>query len=82
MPAVTSATALAHSPSAQRLSVSLAAAGSKPGLGTQEFISAKRAAFQILVAKLRWPSTRWSDSFMSRPCAAMAASVKRKASAP
>ena len=43
----------AHSPSAHLLSVCLAPAGSNPSTRTQPFISAKRAAFQILVAKLR-----------------------------
>ena len=53
MPADTSSIALAHSLSAQLLSVSFTDFGSKPATRPQPFISAKRAAFQILVAKLR-----------------------------
>jgi hypothetical protein len=53
MPCATSATALAHSLKAQRLRVCCTPAGSKPATRVQPFISAKRAAFQIFVAKLR-----------------------------
>ena len=53
MPAVTSRAARAVSPSAQRLSVRRHRAGSKAFTRAQPFISAKRAAFQSLVAKLR-----------------------------
>ena len=46
------------------------------------FISIKRVAFQSLLIKCRLPCTRSSENLMSRPWAANAASVKRKASAP
>ena len=42
----------------------------------------KRAAFQILLAKARYPSVRSSLKAMSVPGEAMAASVKRTASVP
>ena len=48
----------------------------------QPFISAKRTAFQSLVAKLRLFSTSCGPRRMSWPCAAPRASVKRSASAP
>ena len=53
MASVTSRVARAVSCAIQRLSVCFALAGSKPGGSTQPFISAKRQAFQSLVAKLR-----------------------------
>ena len=53
MPAVTAAAVRSTSPTIQRLSVSSTALGSKPFWRTHSFISAKRAAFQSLVAKLR-----------------------------
>ena len=51
-------------------------------MATHSFISAKRAAFQIFVAKFLYPATRLSASFRSRPMAAIDAKVKRTASAP
>ena len=45
-------------------------------------IRANRAAFQSLFMKCRYPSTRFSDIFISRPCAAKAARVNRNASVP
>ena len=49
----------------QRFSVSFAFAGSKSAGIAQSFISAKRQAFQSLVAKLRLVSTSCGDSLMS-----------------
>ena len=57
MASVTSRVARAVSCAIQRLSVSFAFAGSKPGGSAQPFISAKRQAFQSFVAKLRLVST-------------------------
>ena len=75
--------ARASSPSIHLLTVSLAAAGSKPSGSTAPFISAKRVAFQNLVAKLREPSTL-AGARRRRPAwdAASDAIVKRSASAP
>ena len=42
----------------------------------------KRVAFHSLVAKLRYPSTRFSSILMSRPWLSIAAMKKRSASAP
>ena len=51
-------------------------------LAPTPFPCKNRAAFHNLVAKLRYPSTRFSSSLMSRPWLSIAAMVKRKASAP
>src|SRR5215831_12906845 len=56
----------------------LASRGSYPS----RFESTSRDAFQTLLAKFRYPSTRSSDTRISRPWAARAAIVKRNASVP
>src|SRR3984885_13130840 len=53
MASLVSATALDASPRIQRLSGARTASGSNPRTRTQPFISAKREAFQTLVAPLR-----------------------------
>ena len=77
------ALARASSPSTHLLMVSFAVAGSKSLGSAAPFISAKRVAFQNLVAKLREPSTRAGAS-RRRPAllAASEVMVKRSASAP
>src|SRR5471030_1463650 len=75
--------ARANSPSTHLLTVSRALAGSKPLGNTAPFISAKRVAFQNLVAKLRDPSTL-DVARRKRPAEedAIDVTVKRSASAP
>jgi len=63
-------------------SARLRLASSSGRLGSAPFISAKRVAFQILLTKLRLPSTHSSDSGTSPPGLAARARVQRSASVP
>ena len=58
------------------------APGRSPGSIRSTFMNMKRAAFQILLAKLRYPAVRLSLNAISVPGAAIDASVKRVASVP
>src|SRR3546814_11575731 len=65
----------------QRLTGSVASGARNMLLAPIPLAWQERAAFQSLVAKLRYPSTRFSSILMSRPWLSMAAMKKRSASA-
>ena len=83
MPAVTAAAVRSTSPAIQRLTVSSTRLGIEALLAHAlvhlgEARRVPQLGREVAIAL----DARWCDSLMSRPCAAMAASVKRSASAP
>ena len=72
----------AVSPIIHLFNVCLTDLGSNLLFGDASLNSANRVAFHNFVPKLRYPSILLSESFKSRPIAAIAVKVKRTASAP
>lgn len=70
------------SPMIHLLTALVAAGAASDWLAPMPLLWQKRAAFHSLVAKLRYPSTRFSSIFTSRPWLSIAAMKKRSASAP